>query len=571
MRGGQIRGASSRYHVGAMLPLVSTLRGYRRDTFRADLIAGLTVAVMLVPQAMAYAVLAGMPPVSGLYAAIVPLAVYAVLGTSGSLAVGPVAIISLLTAAALAPLANGDPMRHATLAATLALMVGAIQVLLGAIRAGRLVSFLSHGVISGFTSAAAIVIAVSQIPSLLGLEVERSESFLAQVAAIGGAIDSPDVASTVVGVGALVALLMMRRFGKRLPGPLLVVVIATAATWALGLADRGVSVLGEVPRGLSSPSLPAFESLAALAPAAFTIAIIGYAEGIGIAKAIAARTRQSVSPNQELVAVGAANLAAGIFSAFPVAGGLSRTAVNHEAGSRTTVSSLVTAASLALTVTFLTPLFTSLPKAVLAAVVVAAVLRLVDVGGATDLFGYRPWDGAVLVVTFLATLVMSVEIGLMVGVAASIAVFLARSSQPHIAELGLMPGTGAYRNRLRYDVELDPRLLILRVDGPLFYASAQAVRDRIDLMLTGRPDTRMVVVDASAMVDLDADGVHVLERLAEDLAVAGIGLALATVRGPVRDLIGRSHAAPVLADRMVPDIPAAIRRIDGQPTEDAYL
>ncbi len=552
-----------------MLPLVSTLRGYRRDTLRADLIAGLTVAVMLVPQAMAYAVLAGLPPVSGLYASIVPLVVYAVLGTSGSLAVGPVAIISLLTAAALGPLAGGDPTRYAALAATLATLVGGLQLLLGAVRAGRLVTFLSHGVISGFTSAAAVVIAVSQVPSLLGLDVEKREDFIGQLSAMTDAAGTITAPTAVIGLGALIALVLVRRSRRRLPGPLLVVVAATLVTWALRLDISGVSVLGQVPGGIAAPSLPSLDSLTALVPAAVTIAVIGYAEGIGISKAIAARSRQALSADQELVAVGAANVAAGLFSAFPVAGGLSRTAVNHEAGARTTVASLITAASVALTVTFLTPLFTYLPKAVLAAVVVAAVTRLIDIEGARTLFSYRRVDGVVWALTFAMTMLVSVELGLAAGVAASLLVFVGRSSRPHIAEMGRVPGTKAWRNRLRYEVELDPRVLVVRVDGPLFYASAQAVRDHIDELVLARPDTIGVVLDASAITDLDSDGVHMLQGLSEDLGVAGRRLAMATVRGPVRDLIARS--ATELGTCMCPDIDSAVAVASGEPTERAYL
>jgi sulfate permease, SulP family len=552
-----------------MLPLLVTLRRYDAGTFRSDLIAGLTVAVMLVPQAMAYAVLAGLPPVAGLYASVVPLAVYAILGTSGSLAVGPVAIVSLLTATALAPLANGDTGRYAALAATLAAMVGALQLLMGAVRAGKLVTFLSHGVISGFTSAAAIVIAVSQIPSLLGLNVEKREDFVGQLSAMAAAVGTVTAPTAAIGLGGLLALVLLRRSRRRLPGPLLVVVGATALTWALGLRESGVPVLGEVPRGLAAPTLPAFDSITALLPAAVTIAIIGYAEGIGIAKAIASRSRQTVGANQELVAVGAANVAAGLFSAFPVAGGLSRTAVNHEAGSKTTVASLVTAAMVALTVTFLTPLFTQLPRAVLGAVVVAAVLRLVDMEGARHLFSYRRVDGAVWMVTFLVTMLISVELGLAAGVAASLLVFVGRASRPHIAELGQVPGTGAWRNRLRYEVELDPRVVVVRVDGPLFYASAQAVRDHIDQLVSERTDLIGVVLDASAVTDLDSDGVHMLQRLFEDMSAAGLRLALATVRGPVRDLISRSAAD--LTTCICPDIPSAVAYVEGEPTERAYL
>ena len=543
-----------------MVPLIRTLSGYDAGTLRADLAAGLTVAVMLVPQSMAYAALAGLPPVAGLYASVVPLIVYALLGTSGSLAVGPVALVSLLTAATVAPLADGDVARYSALAAVLALMVGAIQITLGAIRAGRLVAFLSHGVLSGFTSAAAIVIAVSQVPALLGFTVENQDGFVGRLRVIGQAITDTHPTTALIGLGSIVALMTLRKRMSRLPGPLLVVAVATLAVWALGLAGAGVAVLGEIPRGLTLPAIPTVDAdaLLRLLPGAVTIAVIGYAEGIGIAKAIGVRSGERIVPNAELWAVGAANVAAGLFSAFPVAGGISRTAVNHEAGAKTSMASVVTAATVAVTVLLLTPLFTDLPKAVLSAVVVAAVVRLVDFQDAVRLFRFRPVDGLVLALTFLVTLFVSIEMGLVAGLTASIVVFVARSSTPHIAELGRVPGTDAYRNRLRYDVEIDPQVLIVRVDGPLFYASAQTVSDTITEHIQNRTELGGMVLDASAITDIDSDGMHTLHDLATDLMALELGFALATVRGPVRDLITRSSFADELAPRITPDIESAM-------------
>ncbi len=552
-----------------MVPLIRTLSGYDAGTLRADLAAGLTVAVMLVPQSMAYAALAGLPPVAGLYASVVPLIVYALLGTSGSLAVGPVALVSLLTAATVAPLADGDVARYSALAAVLALMVGAIQITLGAIRAGRLVAFLSHGVLSGFTSAAAIVIAVSQVPALLGFTVENQDGFVGRLRVIGQAITDTHPTTALIGLGSIVALMTLRKRMSRLPGPLLVVAVATLAVWALGLAGAGVAVLGEIPRGLTLPAIPTVDAdaLLRLLPGAVTIAVIGYAEGIGIAKAIGVRSGERIVPNAELWAVGAANVAAGLFSAFPVAGGISRTAVNHEAGAKTSMASVVTAATVAVTVLLLTPLFTDLPKAVLSAVVVAAVVRLVDFQDAVRLFRFRPVDGLVLALTFLVTLFVSIEMGLVAGLTASIVVFVARSSTPHIAELGRVPGTDAYRNRLRYDVEIDPQVLIVRVDGPLFYASAQTVSDTITEHIQNRTELGGMVLDASAITDIDSDGMHTLHDLATDLMALELGFALATVRGPVRDLITRSSFADELAPRITPDIESAMALATGRTPE----
>lgn len=547
------------------LPLLSVLADYTASAGRADLVAGLTVAVMLVPQSMAYAALAGMPPEAGLYAALVPVLAYAILGTSGQLAVGPVAIVALLTAEAVGPLAAGDPIRYALAAAALAVMVGAVQVALGLVRAGRLVRLLSHGVISGFTSAAAIVIAFSQIPALLGLEVTRREHFVDRVAEVVAAIGGTHVVTLIIGLAGIALLVGARVARRRIPGPLLLVVAATAVVAAWGLDEAGVAVLGTVPAGLPAPSLPSFDAslLAHLAPAAATIAILSYAEGVSVAKAIAIRTEQHIDPDQELLAVGTANLAAGFFGAFPVAGGFSRSAVNYEAGARTTVASLVTAAVIALTAVAFTPLFTHLPKAVLAAIVVVAVLGLVDVRTALATFRIRRLDGVVLAVTFGITLLVGIEIGLAAGVVASMLVFVARSSRPHLAELGRVGDSALYRNVERWEVATDPRVMIVRVDGPLFFANAAGVAERLAAEMTDRPELEALVVDAAAVADIDADGLHALERLGRRASDTGVRLMLATVRGPVRDLLDRSGVWSGLgAAAFHPDVASALRAWD---------
>ncbi len=548
-------GRAARY-----LPPLAWLRGYGRDDLAADAVAGVTVAVMLVPQAMAYAALAGMPPVTGLYAATVPLAAYALLGTSGQLAFGPVAIVSLLTASAIGPLADGDPARYAGLAALLALLVGAIHLVLGLARSGGLVNLLSHPVISGFTSAAALVIAGSQLPALLGLQVDTAEGLVATVTAVVRQLGDVSGATAVVGGLALLALLAGRRAPRFVPVPLLVVVAATAAAALLGLADVGVATLGEVPRGLPAPALPPLdaEAAASLVPAALAIAIVSYAEGISVAKAIAARTRGRVEPNQELIASGAANLAAGLFQAFPVAGGFSRTAVNHQAGARTPLASLVTATGVALTALLLTPAFTHLPWTVLAALVIVAALGLIDVAEARHAWRTDRGDGLALTATFVATLLIGVEEGLGLGVAAGIAVLLWRAGRPHVAELGRVEGTAILRNIDRYPTRRDPHVAVLRIDGPLHFASAARVADLLRSLPAERPELRAVVLDASAIPALDVTGADALLRADEDLSSAGVALHLATVRGPLRDVLQRAGSWPQLAARIHPTVSAAL-------------
>ncbi|MEV2241959.1 sulfate permease [Micromonospora sp. NPDC049891] len=526
-----------------VVPLLGWLRHYDRRALRHDLIAGLTVAVMLVPQSMAYAALAGMPPVTGLYASVVPLLVYALLGSSGSLAVGPVAITALMTGTALAPLAHGDPARYAALAGLLALLVGAIQVLMGVLRLGALVNFMSHSVLSGFTSAAAIVIAASQVKDLLGLDAGRAETFPEIVASLWRSATTVHGLTVLVSLASVAGLLLLRRYLPKLPGALLVVAGVTVVSAGFSLGTHGVRILTEVPGGLPTPALPALggSDVTALLPAAVAIALVAYMEGIAVAKSLAARSRQQISPNQELAAVGSANVAAGLFQAFPVAGGFSRSAVNFSAGARTPLASVVTALMVALTAVFLTPAFHHLPKAVLAAIVVVAVLGLVDRRSAVAAWRTRRSDGLTLALTFVVTLLFGVEPGLAAGVAFGLAMFLWRSARPHLAELGRVPGTQTYRNVARYSgLVTDPRVAIVRVDGPLYFANAQFLEDRLLSLAEQRPELTALVLDASAMSDTDADGAHAVAELRQRLAARGVALHLATVRGPVRDLLGRA-------------------------------
>ncbi|QSB13204.1 sulfate permease [Natronosporangium hydrolyticum] len=562
----------ARSGLARLVPLAAWLPGYHRGTLRHDLVAGLTVAVMLVPQSMAYAVLAGLPPQAGLYASVVPLLVYALLGSSGSLAVGPVAITALLTGAALAPLADGDPVRYAGLAAALALLVGAVQLLLGLLRLGALVSLLSHSVLVGFTGAAAVVIAVSQLPALLGVTAGRSDSLPGAVRSLAPSLSGLHWPTLAVAVGSLGALLVLRRVARRLPGPLIVVAAVTAISAGWGLAGAGVSVLGPVPAGLPAPELPRLgaEDLVALLPAAVAIGLISYLEGIAVAKALAAKAGQPIRPTQELIAVGAANLSAGVWQAFPVAGGFSRSAVNFAAGSRTPWAGVVAALLVALTAVLLTPAFAQLPQAVLAAIVVVAVAGLIDYREAGRVWRTRRLDGITVALTFVVTLGFGVEPGLAVGVLFSLAVFVARSARPHIAELGRRAGTTSYRNTARYpDLVTDPEVLVVRVDGPLYFANAELVTSQVQQLAQARPELRSVVLDASGIGDIDADGVDALRRLRYRLADRSVTLRLATVRGPVRDVLDRAGLWRELttAGAIHPEIAAAVTAGEGTAAE----
>jgi sulfate permease, SulP family len=549
--------------IARRLPLVTLLRHYPRQHLRGDVTAGLTTAVMLIPQAMAYAALAGMPPVTGLYASVVPIAVYALLGTSGALAFGPVAIVALLTASAVAPLAGGDPATYVALAGALALLVGAIQLVLGALRLGSVVDLLSHSVISGFTSAAALVIAASQFRALTGIQAEGGHTFVEELSSLVGAVDTVHPLTLAVGLVSVAALLLFKKRLPKIPGPLVVVTLVTVVAFVAGLGDRGVALLGEVPSGLPAPALPAvgLTELQQLLVPALVIALLSFMEGISVAKAIASKTHERIDSSQELLASGSANLAAGVFQAFPVAGGFSRTAVNHQAGARTPVASLITAAMVGFSALALTPLFTSLPRAVLAAIVVVAVVGLIDLASARHAWRTDRWDFATLAVTFVATLGLGVELGIGIGIGVSLLLLVARSARPHVTELGLVPGTGNFRNVARYEAVTDPRVLLIRVDAALLFATAPAVHRQVDALCEARDERlQSVVLDCAAVSDIDGDGVHVLDDVARTLAARGVSLHLATVRGPVRDALDRcDHLSPLRQEqRLHEDVSVAV-------------
>ncbi len=536
------------------LPLVRWVREADAASYRHDVLAGLTVAAMLVPQGMAYAALAGMPPVTGLYASVVPLVVYALLGTSGQLAVGPVAIVSLLTASTLAPLADGDPGTYVALAGMLAVLVGAIQLTLGLLRAGRLTSLLSHPVVSGFTSAAAIVIATSQLDKLLGIRLGEVEGWVGRVAAIAGGLGGTNLVTLTVGVAAVALLLVGKRLGNRVPTALLVVAMATAAVPLLGLEERGVEVLGHVPGGFPLPTLPAapLETVVALAPGALVIALLSYLEGISVARAVAQRTRDRIDPDQELIASGAANLAAGVVQAFPVAGGFSRTAVNHAAGARTPLASIVTAGGVLLALLLLAPLFATLPEVVLAAVVLVAVSKLVDVREAVHAWRVERTDGLALTITFLATLLIGVELGIGIGIGASLVLSLWRVGVPR-----LVPHV-ADHDRARQ---------VLQVEGDLLPASGVHLFDAVESHIEeAGTDLEVLVLDLSCVPGADLSGIRALAAVDESCRGVDVELRLAGLRPGVLGPLRRARLDERFAGRWSAAEAATVDAVPG-PTE----
>jgi SulP family sulfate permease len=524
------------------LPLLAQLRGYDAPMLRGDVIAGLSTAIMLIPQAMAYAMLAGLDPIVGLYASTVPLAVYGLLGTSRQLSVGPVAMVSLLVASGVGVLAGGDAAAYAGLAALLALMVGLMQWGMGIARLGFLVKFLSHPVISGFTSAAALVIASSQLGHLLGVELPRSHHVHEVVGHALQQLGEAHPPTLVISGLSLTFLLGAQRWAPRLPRFLIVVATGIVAVWALGLQAQGVAIVGKVPEGLPSFALPTFDlaSVTALAPVALTIALVGFMESVSVASQLARTHRYALDANQELVALGAANVAGSLFHGYPVTGGFSRTAVNDQAGARTGVASLVTAGAIVLTLLFLTPLFTLLPKAVLASIILTAVFGLIDTAEARHLWHVSRSDLGLMALTFVATLAIGVEEGILVGVAASLVWFIWRTSKPHVAVLGRLPGTTLYRNVERFpEAERDPHVVAVRLDAPLYFANTAFLKETVEEVLSGA-EVRNLVIDCAGIGSVDAQALATLEELIADLGDRHIQLWLSSVRGPVRDAMRAS-------------------------------
>ena len=521
------------------IPLVEQLKGAPRGAVRRDLSAGLTVGVMLIPQGMAYALIAGVPPIYGLYAALVPLLVYAFLGTSRHLAVGPVAIVSLLVAAGVGPLADGDGQRYLELTFLLAAMVGVVQLALGALRFGFVTNLLSHPVLAGFTSAAAVIIGASQLRHLLGVDLPRSSHVHEIVAGLAAELGAVHGLTLGIGLASIVLLALLQRWRTAFPGALAVVVVTTGVVWLLGLEGRGVDVVGDVPGGLPAPILPPLGDGAAmvdLLPVALTIALVGFMESIAVAKVYASRHGYEVGPDRELLALGAANLVGAFFRAFPVAGGFSRTAVNAQAGARTAIAGVVSAGVVAVTLLLLTDLFRLLPNAALAAIILVAVAGLFNWREAQRLWHLDRRDLVMMTVTFGATLALGIEPGILVGVLASLTALVYETSRPNVAVLGRLPGTDTFRSLTRHPGAQAPEgVVVVRVDASLSFANARYFRERVREALGEAPTARRFIFDFHPVNRIDSTALHELEALVSELRARGMEPAFAGVKGAVMD------------------------------------
>jgi len=551
-------------------PILQWGRSYSTAHFSADAVAAAVVTLMLIPQSLAYALLAGLPPQAGLYASMAPLVVYAIFGTSSTLAVGPAAVTSLMTAAALGSVAAAGSLGYATAAALLALLSGFMLFAMGALRLGFVANFLSHPVISGFVSASGLLIAATQLKHLMGVPLtgQTLPEIVSSLWQHAAQVHMPTVA---IGLGALAFLVWVRRSLKaRLrawgmgalaadvvtkAAPVLALAVTTLLAWGLRLDAGGLRVVGAVPGGLPPLTFPVLNAglwpqLEQLATAALLISLVGFVESVSVGQSLAAKRRERIEPDAELRALGASNIASGLTGGFPVTGGFSRSVVNFDAGARTPAAGVFTAFALLLAALLLTPALHYLPQATLAATIVVAVLTLVDFGAFIRTWRYARVDFTALALTFSLTLLWGVEAGLTAGVSASLLLYLWRTSRPHIATVGRVPGTEHYRNVLRHAVQTHPHVLGLRVDESLYFANARYLEDHIAAQVAAHPAIAHVVLQCSAINAIDASALESLETIMHRLKDAGVQLHLSEVKGPVMDRLERSDFLDHLTGRV---------------------
>lgn len=558
---------SLRHRLTAFMPIFEWGAHYDKPTLVRDLVAAAIVTIMLIPQSLAYALLAGLPAEVGLYASVAPLVLYAIFGTSRALAVGPVAVVSLMTAAVIGEHAAMGTHAYWQIAITLAFLSGVLLIIMGALRLGFLANFLSHPVISGFITASGLLIAASQVKTIMGVKAE-GHNFLDLVAQLVSQVPNAHLLSIGVGVFATVFLFwvrkglkpLLKRFGMAehvadivaKTGPVAAIALTTAGTWLFDWQSQGLKIVGEVPQGLPPFSLPSWDlSLwQSLAVPALLISVVGFVESVSVGQTLAAKRRQRIVPDQELIALGASNVSSAMSGGFPVTGGFSRSVVNFDAGAQTPAAGVFTAGGILLASLLLTPALYFLPKATLAATIVVAVLSLVDLGILKRTWAYSKPDFIAVLTTILVTLGAGVEMGLICGVGVSLALFLYKTSRPHIAEVGLVSGTEHFRNVKRHKVEISDGILSLRVDESLYFANARALEDSVNEAVACRSGLSHVILQCSAVNAIDASALESLEAIDARLKDAGIQFHLSEVKGPVMDKLARTHFLQHLSGRV---------------------
>ncbi|PKA97288.1 SulP family sulfate permease [Flavobacteriaceae bacterium MAR_2009_75] len=533
-------------------PFLQWLPAYNKSWFTKDILAGLTVGIILIPQGMAYAMIAGLPPVYGLYASLVPIVAYAFLGTSRQMAVGPVAMDSLLVAAGLVPFLATGGENYVAMAVLLAFMVGAIQIALGVLRMGFLVNFLSKPVISGFTSAAALIIIFSQLKHLLGATIEKSNRFHEMIYNAAIKLPETNTVDLLIGLVGIFFIILFKRLNRKIPAVLVVVIVGILAVYLFNLQSYGVKIVGSIPTGLPHFDLPnlAINNLLEIAPIAFTLALIGYLEAISIGKSLEEKNgEETVVANQELIAIGASNLLGSLFQSYPITGSFSRSAINGSSGAKTTVALLFSVMMVVVTLLYLTPLFYYLPNAVLASIIMVSVVGLIDIEYPKNLWSYRKDELAILVITFLITLFIGITQGILIGVLLSLLIMVYKSSKPHFAILGKIEGSDYYKNKDRFsnEVELREDLLIVRFDSQLYFGNKNFFKKQLYKYIDLKGSSlKGIILNAEAINYIDSSAAQMLIRVIDDLHGRGLQFYIAGAIGPTRDIIFTSGIIDVL-------------------------
>ena len=538
-------------NIKKLIPILEWLPNYNTSLFKGDLFAGITVGIILIPQGIAYALIAGLPPIYGLYCALVPQVMYAIFGSSRQVAIGPVAMDSLIVATGVSTLALVGTESYISIAILLALMVGTIQLIMGIFNLGFIVNFLSKPVITGFTSAVALIIGFNQFRNLLGLDFAQSDQIQIILQGIWFELGNFNYHTTIIGLISMIIIIIARRINKKIPNALIVVILGVLLMKYFGNIFINVSIVKDIPSGLPKFGIPEFDLdlIRNLLPIALTLVMVGYLETISIGKSLEAKQDEyRIRPNQELIALGISNMVGSLFKAYPSASSFSRSAINYESGAKTGMAALISVVMVLITLLFLMPLFYYLPKTVLSAIIIVAVFGLVNFKEANFLWKANQLDFCLMLATFIATLFLGIEFGITIGVGLSLVVLIFRTSRPYVVELGKVPNSNFYKNKERFEeVILDEDVLVFRFDAQLFYANASYFRDRLEQMMDRKGSAlKLIVLDAESINRVDSTGVEMLKERILFCQKKGIIFYLAGVKGPVRDDLFRSGILEII-------------------------
>jgi len=539
-------------NIKKLIPILEWLPNYNTSLFKGDLFAGITVGIVLIPQGIAYALIAGLPPIYGLYCALVPQVMYAIFGSSRQVAIGPVAMDSLIVATGVSTLALVGSENYISIAILLALMVGTIQLIMGVFNLGFIVNFLSKPVITGFTSAVALIIGFNQFRNLLGLDFVQSDQIQIILQGIWLELGNFNYHTATIGLISMIIIIISRRINKKIPNALMVVILGVLLMKYFGNIFINVSIVKDIPSGLPKFGIPEFDFdlIRNLLPIALTLVMVGYLETISIGKSLEAKQDEyRIRPNQELIALGISNMVGSLFNAYPSASSFSRSAINYESGAKTGMAALISVVMVLITLLFLMPLFYYLPKTVLSAIIIVAVFGLVNFKEAGFLWKANQLDFCLMLSTFIATLFLGIEFGIITGVGLSLIVLIFRTSRPYVVELGKVPNSNFYKNKERFEeVVLDEDVLVFRFDAQLFYANASYFRDRLEQMMDNKGSAlKLIVLDAESINRVDSTGVEMLKERILFCQKKGIIFYLAGVKGPVRDDLFKSGILEIIS------------------------